>query len=147
MPTSAYLLFTLPATGPPTFLVLTSEQLVALHVDLQDSLELAERALLQALDAGCLDLSLLTHTFIQAVQLLRQDAAQLRVGKRELAAGLVHAAYIWIVLAELGRRVGDHTFVAEQVRVFALDHLVLRRHQRCVVEGIFREKSSQMGTP
>lgn len=46
MPTSAYLLFTLPAAGPPTFLVLTSEQLVALHVDLQDSLELAERAFL-----------------------------------------------------------------------------------------------------
>ena len=99
----SYNFLAIPATHDRTIIVLAPEQLFV--GVLNHDLVFAEWAFLETLDACSLDLLPLLHTLVQLEQLGRQESAQFRVGKLELASRLVHAYDIVVILTQLCRSV------------------------------------------
>ena len=92
---------------------------------LDDDFVIAEWALLQTVETRSLDLLALLDALVELEKLRGEEATELRLGERELAAGLVHADDRRIMFTKECRSIGRHTIDTEEVRVRALGHLAL----------------------
>lgn len=72
---------------------------------LDDDSIFAEWTLLEVLQASRFDFLPLLDTIIEFNELGREKSSELRLGKEQLAARLIHANDIGVVFSELSRRV------------------------------------------
>jgi hypothetical protein len=118
-----------PTTDLQAFHPPAPEQLLVLIID--HTSVLAERALLQALNASLVEIGLCRKAVVQRHKLLVQNTPELGLGEDRFATRRIHAYNLDGLRAELGFCVRFDAGCTEEMRLIALSHYGLSKDTLC----------------